>query len=321
MASTDEIRPKRWFRFTDRRRRAWAASGADGDAPPAGHSSSTAGSTGPGVEGTANGKVSFSSPAQGSGASSSRSGAGTAQRDPSRRRRTPNARRFRTGRPHRYGLLARYSDWRHAGLDARARVPDPEGEGPVLTQTLVMLERLASDVAALEYRRYQEDTASHRSALARNRAQHEIALRARQAAETRLREVSEPLSEEELAKRRPGDEAISESLVRERRMREHRRRIEQAQKELDAAEARVAHLVQEAAILTTELRSRFDIARASVERIHEYVRRRRAAYWRRLVRRHPDGERINALLRIEPTAQDWPALPDWLHGDDKESQV
>lgn len=69
--------------------------------------------------------------------------------------------------------------------------------------------------------------------------------------------------------------------------------------ELEAANAEIAHLEEQ-----IKVRLRVTQRRASM--IEAYVRRRCAAYLTRLVRVHPDGVRLNHLMRPR-----WPDQVDW----------
>ncbi|MDQ7905676.1 hypothetical protein RB614_14250 [Phytohabitans sp. ZYX-F-186] len=68
---------------------------------------------------------------------------------------------------------------------------------------------------------------------------------------------------------------------------------------LAAAHAEIAHLEE-------QIKIGLRVTRRRASMIEAYVRRRCAAYLTRLVRRHPDGARLNHLMRPR-----WPDQVDW----------
>jgi hypothetical protein len=218
----------------------------------------------------------------------------------------------RPARPIWYGPVARVADWWAAERDARADLPRLAEDGTVGTPRWEELGRGARDRAEREWLRYQVDCADLVVRVAG------VTGRIR-AARARLRDAADELaatparlSEAEREIRRAGEARgkTDLSVIRARREREHARVRAPLLARLRQVTAELATLEGQLADLAARVQVRFQVAQTRARRIDEHARRRGAAYMGRLVRRHPQGGRVNAAWK-----RDWPELPGWVYGD------
>ncbi|MDX3455459.1 hypothetical protein PV396_26580 [Streptomyces sp. ME02-8801-2C] len=223
--------------------------------------------------------------------------------------------RRRTGRtqrpseppvPWRYSFHLRMADRHHANRDASAGLPAVDENGAVDTPTPEYLGRYAAALQQREWIRCQEDCAELRAEAEVVRSRLTEAERASAQAETAARELAEPATEKDLTRRRGGEDRTDESVVRTRRARERSRRLTAARAAAAEAAARTAALSIQARQAEARIAVREELAGARAVHIHQQTLRRVVAYYRQLVRRHPDGARINAQLK-----EGGPELPDW----------
>jgi ABC transport system ATP-binding/permease protein len=208
--------------------------------------------------------------------------------------------------PRNYPVHLRLVDRHHANRDAAAALPALDQEGALGTPMPEYLGRGAAALQQREWIRCQEDCAELRADLEIVRSQLAEAERTSAEAEAAVRELAAPATDEDLTRRRGGEDRTDESVVRTRRAQERSRR-------LAASRATAARAAERAAALTVQLRQaetriavRQELAAARAVHIHEQTMRRVVAYYRQLVRRHPDGARINAQLKLGG-----PELPSW----------
>jgi hypothetical protein len=250
--------------------------------------------------------------------------------------KTTTGRRIRTwtGRSSRaipYGLFARVSDWRCAGHDAKkgvpelvleqARTPNAEpadagaepparAEAPALgTPRMTVLVELGRGRMEAEWIKYKAEVHDELVDLTRARAQRESLDAELALVEQELEHAPPVPTEDELTKRVGGERYTDKEVVRARRLADHaKRRTVTKQQALDIAR-RIREQDVEIARLGEPIRVRFEVAQTCAAMIDAYVRRRCAAYLSRLIRKHPEGARLNHLL-----GQSRSALPDWATG-------
>ncbi|WP_042406279.1 hypothetical protein [Streptacidiphilus carbonis] len=211
----------------------------------------------------------------------------------------------------RYGAVARVSDHFNGGRDGKKTLPDIELDGSVSTPTLEFHAHRAASAQHVERIRYLmecEELAVSVSVLRQRLATAGKELDQRQQAVT---DLSGPLSDEQLGQRRAGEHRTAEAIVRSRRAAERARPLAAARLARTEAADRVSALELELSSLEALLSVRQEIAASRAAFIHENALRRVASYFRRLVRRHPQGQRINAALK-----PGGPELPSWANGSD-----
>ncbi|MGY1690324.1 hypothetical protein [Geodermatophilus sp. SYSU D01105] len=104
--------------------------------------------------------------------------------------------------------------------------------------------------------------------------------------------LSEPLSEDWLSLRYPGEEQLTESAVRRRRIVAHQRAVERARSVVQETQESIDARLSERAELKAQCDTRTDVARSHVVH-HQAVASRKAAIYRRaLVRRHPERDEL-----------------------------
>lgn len=219
----------------------------------------------------------------------------------------------RSERAIRYGLLARWSDWLCATRDAKKGLPElppktqppgqPAGESPTLgTPRLSSLGQLGLGRIEKEWIVYQAEVADAQAELRDATARRDATAKQRAEAKTRLEGMQEPDLDAKVA----GEDRTDLGIVRARRGAAYAaRQADEAAKvnrltaEFEAVEARMATLDEQIGV-------RLRIAERRAALIEAHSRRRCAGYLTRLVRKHPEGKRLNRLLR-----PDWPPPPDW----------
>lgn len=179
------------------------------------------------------------------------------------------------------------------------------------TPRLEELRRIARDRIAAE--RLQAATDIAPAARLRSAASSRLAQAAELAENLWLRceEAGKQLTEAELTERHRAELMHPEALVRARRRAAQERRRAAAEAEYTAARREAESARQQVAAFDDFIARRWQVARIRAQRIHEHACRRVAAYWRQLVRAHPDGPWLNG--RIELVGPD---LPDWAHDPD-----
>jgi ABC transport system ATP-binding/permease protein len=214
-------------------------------------------------------------------------------------------------RPIRYGQWQRWLDAYHGWRDGRSRIPGrPKAPGSVTTPHREALIRLAQDAFAREHLEYRKLVAEPHRRIEAERTR----LRAAQSALTRARSVfgieSMDLTEPEAKRRRFGEEHRPETVIVQRRHREHDKLRARAQSTVTSAESAAAAIEADLAWAEQEAKQQHEAAVLRVERIHEYIHRRLAVYRRALIRSHPDGAWANWALSVQtPEIPTW-ALPD-----------
>ncbi|MGO9295928.1 MAG: ATP-binding cassette domain-containing protein [Streptosporangiaceae bacterium] len=219
-------------------------------------------------------------------------------------------------KPIRYGQRERWTDAFHGWRDGRAGIParPPTGAapGPVTTPHREALIRQAQDAFGFEHLHYQRLVAEpHRRVMA-ERARLEAAKSALAWAELNL-DGARPLSLVETSRRRFGEESHPETVIVQRRRKEHQKLLARGEAVVLRAQADMAAIEADLAQAMQEAEQHQRAARTRVERIHEHIHRRLAVYRRALVRAHPEGAWANAVLSVpSPEIPGW-ALPD-AHG-------
>ena len=89
-------------------------------------------------------------------------------------------------------------------------------------------------------------------------------------------------------------------------MQDHADRRRAAEELVQRLSRQVAGHEATIAQLSEPVRLRFEVARTRADLIDAYVRRRRAYYLSRLVRRHSEAGQMRPLIR-----SDWPERPAW----------
>jgi hypothetical protein len=205
----------------------------------------------------------------------------------------------------RYGPVTRCVDWWCARRDAKLDADALFTTG-TLTPHMVLIGRLGLGYIEQEWLGYRSDVADDLEGLSIARARHAAATKALALAELELREGSD-LSDEQLTRRVGGEERTAVSVIRNRRLAEHRRRAEEAatrtQQLLNDWEQSQGSIGR----LTDLVQARFRLAQARAYAAAGYVFRRRTCYLSHLIRRHPDGKRIGQLTRA-----DFVESPQWM---------
>lgn len=203
----------------------------------------------------------------------------------------------RAMRPRRYGLWARWTDRREARRDARAGLPYLDEERPdhVRTASCDVLVSQGQAAFDTEWMLLQEDL--HRLAGRLHDARHRLSEAAADVAAARQRLDNAPPPEPtESARVRGGEEHTTPAIRADRREREHDARVADGLAELSKAQKRLSEAASEEATVRDAQCRRIRIAQARARQLGRYTQMRISAYWRWLVRRHPDGGRINALV-------------------------
>lgn len=203
-------------------------------------------------------------------------------------------RRWATGSEPRmvYGPFARAGDWWYAGRDARRRLPDaPYAAAGLDSPTSVARALGTRRMTFLNQRgvgRLEREWLSFRA----NVVEPLAALRRAQSRRATLAAELASLRERLRTVQRTGLDAPDHAAQRERDIETMRVLLARA----DVLDAQISCLLE-----TVHHRLRAAQTRAVV--IEAYTRRRCASYLERLVRKHPNGRRLDELL-----APHWPEL-------------
>lgn len=118
-------------------------------------------------------------------------------------------------------------------------------------------------------------------------------------------------AEEDLKERRTGETDRPDTLVRQRRLAEHARRLADAEAAHEQARSRLTAHLRRQAELSETLQHHDRAFRARERRVNEHAGRRVATYWQQLVRSHDDGPGLNSQLRpIGPDLPGWTGTQD-----------
>jgi len=226
----------------------------------------------------------------------------------------------RPARPTRYRVADRVADAATGRRDGRRKIPylPPEGTAPtgaISTRRIDELRRVALERTARERENAIDDCVPLHQALEAAKSE---AAAVTELAETRRADrvaAAERLTDAQLTERRSAEAELVETVVRARRGAARQRRIDKAESDLVALRQRQAAAEQQASMLQRLIADRWAAARTRAQRLHEHACRREAVYWQHLVRTHPDGARLNALIETIG-----PDLPEWVREPVEQSQ-
>ena len=214
-------------------------------------------------------------------------------------------------RPIRYSQWQRWADAYHGWRDGRSGIPErPKVPGAVTTPHREALIRLAQDTFAREHLDYLSLVAEPHRRIQAERAR----LRAAQSALSWTRSAfdmeSRDLTEPETKRRRLGEERHAETLIVQRRRKEHEKLRAHAHSTVARAQSGATAIEADLAQAEQEAKQHHQAAVLRVNRIHEHIHHRLAVYRRALVRSHPNGVWVNWALSVQaPEIPAW-ALPD-----------
>lgn len=235
----------------------------------------------------------------------------------------------RRGGSIRYRWHERCGDWWCATRDAKAGTPaapvqpeqDPAGTPAVAlgkavpgegrerrwgTPRTVVLGQLGRARAEREWVLFHADTADLQIERAQARARRAAAQELLSSTREQLMGSKTPdAGEAQVAA--PGEENADPEVRSGRRHAERAARARALQERERGAQQSVEEADVEIARLDEQIRIRREVAEVRAAMIEAYVRRRCSAYLTRLVRKHPDGERVGSLIRT-----DWEQRPSWL---------
>ncbi|GAB2568263.1 hypothetical protein Aab01nite_43680 [Paractinoplanes abujensis] len=217
----------------------------------------------------------------------------------------------RSEKPIRYGPLARCADWWCATRDARKGLPElpaddrrtPDADIPTGTPHMSFLGQQGIERKAKEWIVYQSEVAdpmAHRSDLA---ARHKALRDELVLAEQRFTALDEGAPD---TGKVAGEDRTDPGVAAQRRAKAHAAKRDEAKAKVDRLTAELNRMSAEIAQLDEQIAIQKEIHERRADIIEAHIRRRRAAYETRLVRKHPQGLFLNRLLR-----PDWPAVPDW----------
>jgi hypothetical protein len=221
--------------------------------------------------------------------------------------------RFKSTIP--YGPFARISDWWCATRDARKGLPalppddweePPPGEaGAELgTPRMMFLGQSALIRIEKEWIVFQAEIADLEAVL-RDLMSRQQTLSA-ELSDARARLSKAESAKPDVHSRVAGEERTDESIVQQRRTADLAKRHDRASAAVKQLTDEIDGVNSQIARISEQLRIRLRVAQRRAAMIEAHSRRRCAAYLTRLVRRHPDGVRLNELLRPR-----WPEQPEW----------
>lgn len=186
--------------------------------------------------------------------------------------------------PTRWRLISAARADRRAGL--------PIGLSPETTPVLRGLVTKHDEVCERERTRLLADTESLEVRLAQLEAQLSAMQRSLVSRTTEAELASRSLSDDELSRRRAGEEGLPDTLVRQRRLAEHQKAVAAAEvARLDAQEI-LDRACEEQARLQEQRQQRLEIASSRALSYGDHTQRLAAIYRRALAKRHPQRERL-----------------------------
>ncbi|GAA3934363.1 hypothetical protein [Actinoplanes auranticolor] len=217
----------------------------------------------------------------------------------------------RSEKPIRYGPLARCADWWCATRDARKGLPElPEDDRrtldadiPTGTPHMSFLGHQGIERMAKEWIVYQSEVAdpmAHQSDL---QAKREALRDELTIATERFQTLDRGAAD---SSRVAGEERTDAGVVAQRRAKAYAAKRAEAKAKVDRLTADLNRMTAEIAQIAKQVAIRREIHERRADIIEAHIRRRRAAYETRLVRKHPHGLFLNRLLRPE-----WPEVPTW----------
>lgn len=216
--------------------------------------------------------------------------------------------------PIRYGQWRRWADTFHGWRDGRAGIPARFSKivnvGPATTGHREALIRQAQDAFGYEHLDYRRLVAEPHRRIMAERTRLEAARAALAWAKEAFTVESGGLTGLEAKRRRLGEEHHPETVIIQRRHKDHQKLLVRARDGVTRAQAEVMAIEADLDRAVEEARQLHQAAVLRVVRIHEHVHRRLACYRRALVRAHPDGAWVNSALSVRaPEIPGW-ALPD-----------
>jgi hypothetical protein len=211
----------------------------------------------------------------------------------------------------RYGPFARASDLWCASRDAKKGIPAvPEGEAPdsprveLSTPRMMVLGQMGLGRIEKEWIVFQAEVAHREAALRDSEARRKSLAAELDEAKDRLQQIEGATPD--LTTKVAGEDRTPEAIVRQRRAGAQEATRERQQGVVRGLTARMESADAEIAHMREQIDIRLRVARRRAAMIEAYVRRRCATYLARLVRKHPNGARLNELMRPQ-----WPDHADW----------
>jgi ABC-type multidrug transport system ATPase subunit len=216
--------------------------------------------------------------------------------------------------PIRYSQWRRWADSFHGWRDGRAgipaRLPAVVAAGPATTGHREALIRQAQDTFGYEHLEYRRRVAEPHRRIMAERARLAAARAALDWATAAFTVESAALAGPETRRRRLGEEHHPETVIVQRRHRDHQKLLARARADVIRSQAEVTSIEADLDKAVEEARQLHQAAILRVVRIHEHIHRRLACYRRALIRAHPDGAWVNSVLSVRaPEIPGW-ALPD-----------
>jgi hypothetical protein len=217
----------------------------------------------------------------------------------------------RSEKPLRYGPIARCADWWSASRDARKGLPElpadsgtmPPDDVPIGTPHMSFLGQQGIERIEKEWIVYQAEVADPMADYRDLQAKVEALQDELEAAEERFGALeSTAVGTERVA----GEADTDQGIVNQRRARDLRRKQDEAQATVRRLTTEINRIKAQVAQVREQIEIRLRIAQRRAAMIEAHIRRRRAAYEQRLVRKHPQGRELNRLLR-----PGWPDAPTW----------
>lgn len=217
----------------------------------------------------------------------------------------------RSEKPIRYGPLARCADWWCATRDARKGLPDlpeddrrtPDEDIPTGTPHMSFLGHQGIERMAKEWIVYQSEVADPTAYQCDLEAKRKALQDELEIATERFSRLDQGAAD---SSRVAGEERTDAGVVAQRRAKAYADKRDQAKAKVDRLTADLNRMNAEIAQIGKQVAIRKEIHERRADIIEAHIRRRRAAYETRLVRKHPRGLFLNRLLR-----PDWPEVPEW----------